>query len=67
MPCTSLICNEVLVDAYERSKCRLIYESSPKKTETILGLLNRGYKIHGIVFMDSRRAGKSIRDNEANQ
>ena len=33
-----------------------------KKTETILGLLNRGYKIHGIVCMGSRRAGKSVRD-----
>ena len=41
--------------------------SPVQKTETILGLLSRGNKIQGIVYMDDRRAGESIRDNQANQ
>ena len=38
-----------------------------KKPETILGLLNRGNKIQGIVCTDDRRAGEAVRDDEANQ
>lgn len=49
------------------NKCELIYESSPLKTGAMLGISNRRNKIQEIVYIDDRRAGESIRDNEAKQ